>query len=141
MSFMKDGGAKRRRGADGGNGGNGGDVWIEASRHVKGLGDLPFRIAAGNGGRGAAQGTQGKRGDEINIKVPVGTVVWKEVVDEVERLLRVADGLLGLEIIARLDRMLGTRPTDCSRLVHPIDSVVPLVRTAESEYKVMLPRN
>jgi GTP-binding protein len=85
VSFMKDGGAKRRRGADGGNGGNGGDVWIEASRHVKGLGDLPFRIAAGNGGRGAAQGTQGKRGDEINIKVPVGTVVWKEVVDEVEK--------------------------------------------------------
>ena len=84
VSFMKDGGAKRRRGADGGNGGNGGDVWIQASRYVKGLGDLPFRIAAGNGGRGAAQGTQGKRGDEINIKVPVGTVVWKELVDELE---------------------------------------------------------
>ena len=84
VSFMKDGGAKRRRGADGGNGGNGGDVWIQASQHVKGLGDLPFRIAAGNGGRGAAQGTQGKRGDEININVPVGTLVWKEVADDVE---------------------------------------------------------
>ena len=53
VSFMKDGGAKRRRGADGGNGGNGGDVWIEASRHVKGLGDLPFRIAAMEVGCGA----------------------------------------------------------------------------------------
>lgn len=84
VSFMKDGGAKRRRGADGGNGGNGGEVWIQASRYVKGLGDLPFRIAAGNGGRGAAQGTQGRRGVEITIKVPVGTVVWKELVDEAE---------------------------------------------------------
>lgn len=82
VSFAKDGGAKRRRGADGGNGGNGGDVWVQAVKHVKALGDLPFRIAGGNGGRGAAQGTQGRRGDEIELKVPVGTVVWKELEDE-----------------------------------------------------------
>lgn len=82
VSFAKDGGAKRRRGADGGNGGNGGDVWVKAVKHVKALGDLPFRIAGGNGGKGAAQGTQGRRGEEIELKVPVGTVVWKELEDK-----------------------------------------------------------
>ena len=82
VSFMKDGGPKMRRGADGGNGGDGASVWIKALRHVKGLGDLPFRVAAENGGKGAKQGTQGKRGREVELGVPVGTVVWREIVEE-----------------------------------------------------------
>ena len=49
---------------------------------MKALGDLPFRIAGGNGGKGAAQGTQGRRGEEIELKVPVGTWLWKELEDK-----------------------------------------------------------
>jgi GTP-binding protein len=82
VSFMKDGGPKMRRGADGGNGGA--SVWIKALRHVKGLGDIPMRVAGDGGGKGAKQGTTGRRGKEVEICVPVGTVVWREIVDEEE---------------------------------------------------------
>ena len=36
---------------------------------MKGLGDLPMRARAGNGGKGAGEGTQGKRGDEVELLV------------------------------------------------------------------------
>ena len=77
VSFRMDGGSKMRRGADGGNGGDGADVWINAVRHVKGLGDVPFRLVGSNGGRGGKEGSQGRRGKNIELRVPVGTVVWK----------------------------------------------------------------
>ena len=65
VSFRMDGGSKMRRGADGGNGGDGADVWINAVRHVKGLGDVPFRLVGSNGGRGGKEGSQGRRGKNI----------------------------------------------------------------------------
>lgn len=93
VSFMKDGGSKMRRGADGGNGGDGAGVWIQALRHVKGLGDTPFRVAAENGGKGGKQGSHGRRGKEVELRVPVGTVVWKEIVDIGEKEeLEIDDG-------------------------------------------------
>ena len=55
-------------GADGGNGGDGADVWIHAVRHVKGLGDVPFRLVGPNGGRGGKEGSQGKRGKNIELQ-------------------------------------------------------------------------
>lgn len=82
VSFRMDGGSKMRRGADGGNGGDGADVWINAVRHVKGLGDVPFRLVGSNGGRGGKEGSQGRRGKNIELRVPVGTVVWKELLKE-----------------------------------------------------------
>ena len=82
VSFRMDGGSKMRRGADGGNGGDGADVWIHAVRHVKGLGDVPFRLVGPNGGRGGKEGSQGKRGKNIELRVPVGTVIWKELLKE-----------------------------------------------------------
>ena len=59
VSFRMDGGSKMRRGADGGNGGDGADVWIHAVRHVKGLGDVPFRLVGPNGGRVERKGRKG----------------------------------------------------------------------------------
>jgi len=91
VSFMKDGGAKRRRGADGGHGGDGGSVWVEVARYVKGLGDLTQRAKAGNGGRGASQSTNGKRGDDVILPVPIGTVVWTEIPETGEKK-QVVDG-------------------------------------------------
>lgn len=85
VSFAKDGGAKGRRGADGGNGGDGADVWVRASRGVKSLGNIPYRAAGKNGGKGAAQGANGRRGDQVELEVPVGTVVWRELDEGNER--------------------------------------------------------
>ena len=78
VSFRKDGGSKGRRGANGGNGGNGASVWIKALKQVKSLSDVPFRVTAEDGGKGAKEGTQGRRGPDVELCVPVGTVVWKE---------------------------------------------------------------
>ena len=78
-SFMMDGGAKMRRGADGGRGGNGGNVWVEVVRHLTGLDGLTLtKVKAENGGRGGKQTSNGKRGDDVVLPVPIGTVVWTE---------------------------------------------------------------
>ncbi|MDH3683367.1 MAG: GTPase ObgE, partial [Acidimicrobiia bacterium] len=64
-------------GPDGGDGGHGGTVWLEADRNVASLlafRDHPHRIAA-SGTHGQGSGKHGKRGDDLDVPVPVGTVV------------------------------------------------------------------
>ncbi len=66
-----------RGGPDGGDGGHGGSVWLEADRNVASLlafRDHPHRIAT-SGAHGQGSGKHGKRGVDIEVKVPVGTVV------------------------------------------------------------------
>lgn len=64
-------------GPDGGDGGKGGDVYIQADASLNTL--LPFRYktkyTAGNGERGGTNLCYGKGGDDVIIKVPVGTLV------------------------------------------------------------------
>ncbi len=64
-------------GPDGGDGGDGGSVWLEADRNVASLlafRDHPHRIAeSGTHGKGAKR--HGKRGADLVVKVPEGTVV------------------------------------------------------------------
>ncbi len=64
-------------GPDGGDGGDGGAVWLEADSSVVSLlpfRDHPHRIAP-SGTHGSGQKRHGKRGDDITVKVPIGTVV------------------------------------------------------------------
>jgi GTP-binding protein len=64
-------------GPDGGDGGRGGDVWLVADpNHASLLGfrDHPFR-RAGDGAHGSSKRQHGSRGDDLVVKVPVGTVV------------------------------------------------------------------
>jgi GTP-binding protein len=66
-----------RGGPDGGDGGHGGDVWLVASENESSLlafKDHPFRRAT-NGGHGSGQKRHGARGKDIDVSVPVGTVV------------------------------------------------------------------
>ncbi|MSQ31665.1 MAG: DUF1967 domain-containing protein [Dehalococcoidia bacterium] len=67
-------------GPDGGYGGNGGDVVIEAREDVRDLVELKGRpkIVAGAGGEGGKSGLAGKRGENLRIKVPVGTIVRRD---------------------------------------------------------------
>jgi GTP-binding protein len=66
-----------RGGPDGGDGGHGGDVWLVASENessLLGFRDHPYRRAT-NGVHGAGQKRHGARGKDIDVPVPVGTVV------------------------------------------------------------------
>ena len=64
-------------GPDGGNGGHGGDIILEVSNQVHTLLDFHFRphIKAERGGNGEGDNRQGKRGEDLILDVPVGTVV------------------------------------------------------------------
>ncbi len=85
-----------RGGPDGGDGGRGGDVFLEASRGVVsllGFRDHPHR-RAGNGAHGGGARRHGKRGDELLVPVPVGTLV------------RAPDGSVLADLAAEGDRVL-----------------------------------
>jgi len=77
-----------RGGPDGGDGGRGGSVWFVADRNVASLlafRDHPHR-KAGNGAHGSGQNRHGARGDDLEVKVPEGTVVldhetWEPLAD------------------------------------------------------------
>ena len=66
-----------RGGPSGGDGGRGGDIWLVADRNVASLlafRDHPHRRAT-NGKHGSGNNRHGARGDDLDVKVPVGTVV------------------------------------------------------------------
>lgn len=66
-----------RGGPDGGDGGRGGDVWLVTSANqssLLGFKDHPFR-RAGDGGHGGGKRRHGAQGQDLEVAVPVGTVV------------------------------------------------------------------
>lgn len=72
-------------GPSGGNGGNGGNVIFEAHHNLQTLLDFQYkrRYSAGDGDNGGNSLKDGKSGDDIIIKVPVGTVVKDIETEEV----------------------------------------------------------
>jgi len=72
-------------GPDGGDGGDGGSVWLVADENLNTLVDFrhqrQFRAQRGENGMG--QQKYGKRGEDILIQVPVGTVVHNIDTDEI----------------------------------------------------------
>ncbi len=77
MNSFKSYKGKPACGPDGGDGGNGGNIYIVADKNVNDL--LSFRYVskyvAGNGERGGTNKCFGRGGDDVIIKVPLGTVV------------------------------------------------------------------
>lgn len=67
-------------GPDGGNGGRGGDVWVVAQSQKNTLVDFrhghPLRAQKGQPGRGADK--TGRSGQDLEVKVPAGTLVFDE---------------------------------------------------------------
>ena len=61
-------------GPDGGNGGKGGDVIFEASENVNTLIDFRYKpeLKSQPGQAGAGQKKQGRSGDDLIVKVPMG---------------------------------------------------------------------
>ena len=93
-------------GPDGGDGGDGGSVYLQADSSVNTL--IDFRHArkflAGQGEKGASKNCTGKSGDDLVVKVPVGTIVHEMDTDELigdlvregQRLLVARGGFHGL---------------------------------------------
>ena len=67
-------------GPDGGDGGNGGDIVLYADPNMHTLLDFRFhsKYLAENGVDGSANRCHGKRGEDLMIKVPVGTVFLRD---------------------------------------------------------------
>ncbi|WP_392552462.1 Obg family GTPase CgtA [Orbus wheelerorum] len=72
-------------GPDGGDGGDGGDVYFIADDNLNTLIDFRFEKAyrAGRGQNGQGSDCTGKRGDDITVKVPVGTRIIDKYTNEV----------------------------------------------------------
>ncbi|TSA22230.1 MAG: GTPase ObgE [Betaproteobacteria bacterium] len=71
-------------GPDGGDGGKGGDVWLVADRNLNTL--IEFRYTrtyrAQHGERGGSTDCYGKGGTDCIVRVPVGTLVIEESIDD-----------------------------------------------------------
>lgn len=67
-------------GPDGGDGGRGGDVWIEAVEGLNTLIDYRYQqhFKAGTGVHGMGRARHGAAGEDVVLKVPVGTEVLEE---------------------------------------------------------------
>jgi len=95
-----------RGGPDGGDGGDGGSVYLQADSCINTL--IDFRHArkfiAERGGNGKGRNCTGKSGDDLVVKVPVGTIVHEDETGELigdlvrdgERLLVAQGGFHGL---------------------------------------------
>jgi len=66
-----------RGGPDGGDGGKGGDVILKSSPRKRTLYDFRYKrhLKAKNGGGGQGKRKAGKKGDDIVIEVPTGTII------------------------------------------------------------------
>ena len=74
-------------GPDGGDGGRGGNVILRADHHVDNLAALFYepQIKAKNGGHGMGKKMAGRAGADKVVKVPVGTIVWKDEEENAQR--------------------------------------------------------
>lgn len=71
-------------GPDGGDGGDGGSVYLIGDVNLNTLVDFRYsrRYKAENGGPGARRRMTGKSGEDLHIKVPLGTMVFDEDTEE-----------------------------------------------------------
>ncbi len=93
-------------GPDGGDGGDGGSIYLVADTNINTLVDFRMRrqFKAANGEQGRGANCTGPAGDDIEIRVPIGTMVTDEDTDEIigdmttngQRMLVAKGGFHGL---------------------------------------------
>lgn len=78
LKFMPTGGP------DGGNGGDGGSIFLRADESVNTLVDYRYvrTHQAQNGEKGGGQNCTGKSGEDLILRVPVGTMIYDDDTDE-----------------------------------------------------------
>jgi GTPase len=88
-------------GPTGGSGGNGGNVFMEGATNIYLLGQLRFKkeLNAGDGQNGKSQYNDGNDGDDISIKIPIGTVIHNldtgssdEIIEKNQKVLVASGG-------------------------------------------------
>ena len=74
-----------RGGPDGGDGGKGGDVILVADEALESLIDFRYKrhYKAQKGAHGKGKDQHGKNGKDLLVPVPLGTLVWDEVTEEI----------------------------------------------------------
>jgi GTPase len=79
-----------RGGPNGGDGGAGGSVYVTAQANLNTLLNLRFQkeFSAGRGGHGEGSNRTGRKGADIELGVPVGTVIYDKVGED---LVQIAD--------------------------------------------------
>lgn len=72
-------------GPDGGDGGDGGSVYLEADQNLNTLVDFRFQrmFRAERGQNGMGSQCTGKKGQDLVVKVPVGTIIYDEDTGEI----------------------------------------------------------
>jgi GTP-binding protein len=97
-----------RGGPDGGDGGHGGSIYVVAAANINTLLNYRFQktFSAGNGAHGEGSKRTGRRGQNIELVVPVGTVIYErtddtfaqmaDLTDDGQRMLVAQGGLGGL---------------------------------------------
>jgi len=72
-------------GPDGGDGGDGGNIIVRATKRLHTLKDFSSQkyFKAQNGQPGRGSNRSGKRGEDVAIKVPLGTIIYDRDTDEV----------------------------------------------------------
>jgi len=112
---------KEYMGPAGGDGGRGGDVYLKAVHDIGKLASYRFGnlFAAGRGGDGMRKSRHGKDGNDIELQVPIGSVVVNRVTGRVFEFLKEGDRAL----VLRGGRGgLGNEHFKSSRNVRPIES-------------------
>jgi GTPase len=73
-----------RGGPDGGDGGHGGSIYVVAAANLNTLLNYRFQktFSAGNGANGEGSKRTGRKGEDIELAVPVGTVVYERTDDD-----------------------------------------------------------
>ena len=93
VAFQK---VKMALGPTGGSGGHGGDVYLEGVSDIGALEAYRYKkeVAAENGREGRSQFRDGDRGDELTLKVPVGTIAHNVDTGADREILKIGERLL-----------------------------------------------
>lgn len=87
---------KMMLGPVGGNGGKGGDIYFEGVSNLSALSQFRHKkdITTNNGGNGRGDFVDGTDGEDIILKVPIGTVITNIDSGEVKEIVEVGDKIL-----------------------------------------------
>jgi GTP-binding protein len=91
--------SKEFMGPSGGNGGKGGDVYVEAVRDISILNNYRNTklLEAESGGNGDKKSMNGKNGEDLVIKLPIGSVVYNKDTEQSFELLKEGEKVLILK--------------------------------------------
>ncbi len=121
-----------RGGPDGGDGGHGGSIYMVASANLNTLLNYRFQkiFEAGRGAHGEGSRRTGRSGADIELKVPIGTVVYARIPTEPAAS---ADPGLCPDLVPPDDEAsLPTRPCEASQASRPDMSSSPISRRLAS---------